>query len=128
MPGREQEAELNKILNSKEPVQVKDGKAHVKQAIYVSTEDDINVIDEVVPSNAEVRSIIAQRNNHPVPPTEVIRYYHFCGGAKIQPNFEFLLADEEMRDAIEPMIPVPLSFAAFRAASLEEDATNAHPM
>ena len=118
---------VEQIQKSKEPIQVEGDRAYIKQRIYIARKFGKGVIEDVQPCNDDVRSYIALRHENPVVPTEVIRYYIFCGNSCVSPDYEHLLPNEEMRDAIDPEIKVSMSFAEFREKAAYEDANKLHP-
>ena len=92
--------------------------AHIPQAVFVANENGTAEACETVPSNAEVRRIIATAQNYPTPPTEVVRTYVFAG--LVPPEFHWLITEDWQREIEDQELRKTLSFDDWRTLTANE--------
>jgi hypothetical protein len=95
----------------------------IEQQISITHKDGEVTIDEVTPSNDQIRSVIARRKEYPVPPSYVIRCYEFEGRFP-DAGYDFLIDDDdnpETRDILDARINHRLTFDQWRSTADQED-------
>jgi hypothetical protein len=118
MQRQNEAAEIAESFIEEKPVIVDEQGPHIPQDLYVSMQDGITHIFDTVPSNDEVHRIISEANQHPTPPTHIVRTYIFAG--LIPPTYEWLITEESQRTAKDLEIRKPLSFDEWRKLAANE--------
>jgi hypothetical protein len=91
----------------------------IPQDVYVTVEDGVTRIFDLLPTNAEVQQIIDKAEDYPYPPTEVIRMYMFSG--RIPPEYEWLITEPWQRKAQNLKLTKSLSFEQWRNLAASEE-------
>jgi len=118
MQRQNEAAEIAESFIEEKPVIVDEQGPHIPQDLYVSMQDGITHIFDTVPSNDEVHRIISEANQHPTPPTHIVRTYIFAG--LIPPTYQWLITEESQRTAKDQEIRKPLSFDEWRKLAAKE--------
>ncbi len=102
------EADIVSTVTQNNDVAIDEYGAHIPQAVFVANENGIAEVCETVPSNAEVRRIIATARNYPTPPTEVVRTYIFAG--LVPPSYHWLITEDWQREIEDQELRKTMSF------------------
>jgi hypothetical protein len=116
------EQQLSEVIVSatteKQDVQVDEHGPYIAQAVYVAVEDGVTEVFDIVPSNSEVRRLIAMADQHPTPPVEVVRTYIFAG--RIPPKYQWLITEDWEREAERQELRKTLSFTEWATLTATE--------
>ena len=118
MQRQNEAAEIAESFIEEKPVIVDEQGPHIPQDLYVSMQDGITHIFDTVPSNDEVHRIISEANQHPTPPTHIVRTYIFAG--LIPPTYQWLITEDAQRTAKDQEIRKLLSFDEWRKLAAKE--------
>ena len=118
MQRQNEAAEIAESFIEETPVIVDEQGPHIPHDLYVSMQDGITHIFDTVPSNDEVHRIISEANQHPTPPTHIVRTYIVAG--LIPPPYQWLITEESQRTAKDQEIRKPLSFDEWRKLAAKE--------
>ncbi len=90
------------------------------QHSFISAEDGVTIIDEIIPPHRMLRKYIDEREKYPNPPTLVVRYFTFRDN--IPPEYEFLIeAGLERTNEDRRYIRLNLNFDAYLKLADQED-------
>ena len=97
------------------------GGAVIVQRAYISLHRGATFIDQITPTNDQVRKIIAERETYAEPPRYIVRRFSFCDG--IPPEYQFLI-DAGLRRPLEDNFEVEyeMSFKKWAPLAEKEDA------
>jgi hypothetical protein len=119
-PEQQRAEVIASATTEKQDVQVDEHGPYIAQAVYVAADvDGVTEVFDIVPSNNEVRRLIAMAGQLPTPPVEVVRTYIFAG--RIPPEYEWLIAEDWEREAEHQELRKTLSFTEWATLTAKEE-------